>query len=217
MGVLGLNVEWLGHDCFRIRTKTQIIYFDPFQVDTHEGGDLIFITHEHYDHCSMPDLSKILKRTTTIVAANECKAKLRNLEGKVGRIIYIVPGQSIAVNEIEVQAVPAYNTNKYRSPGQVFHPRADGKVGYVVKIEGKKIYHAGDSDFIPEMRTLGEIDIAFLPVSGTYVMTVEEAAQAAEAIKPKVAIPMHYGAIVGTKDDAYKFKELARGINVAIL
>jgi L-ascorbate metabolism protein UlaG (beta-lactamase superfamily) len=216
MNVLGIDIQWVGHACFRIRTG-QTIYIDPYRISRQEPADIVFITHEHYDHCSTEDLRKVVKPGTIIVAAVECKAKLRDLEKSVDRIVYVVPGQSIAVNQIEVQVVPAYNVNKYKSPGQVFHPVTDEKVGYVLKIDGKRIYHSGDTDVIPEMGRMGGVDIALLPVSGTYVMTPDEAAKAVDMIKPKVAIPMHYGAIVGSVDDATRFKSLVKGSEVAIM
>jgi L-ascorbate metabolism protein UlaG (beta-lactamase superfamily) len=124
--------------------------------------------------------------------------------------VIIKPGETKEVRGVTVQAVPAYNINKFRSPGQVFHPKEEGRVGYVIKVKGVTIYHAGDTDAIPEVKGLN-VDIALLPVSGTYVMTAEEAIELANTMKPKVAIPMHYGAIVGSEADAKRFKEGVKG------
>src|SRR3989338_4038147 len=110
---------------------------------------------------------------------------------------------------ITIETIPAYNINKFRAPNMPFHPKQDGRVGFIITVNGKRIYHAGDTDCIPEMQQLKNIDIALLPVSGTYVMTPEEAVQAVKIIKPKIAIPMHYAAVVGNDTDAEKFKILA--------
>jgi L-ascorbate metabolism protein UlaG (beta-lactamase superfamily) len=131
------------------------------------------------------------------------------------KVQVIAPGDKTTVKGVTIEAVPAYNVNKVRPNGQPFHPKADGKVGYIVAIGGRRVYHAGDSDFIPEMSSVA-CDIALLPVSGTYAMTAEEGAQAANAIKPKVAIPMHYGAIVGNESDAERFMKLCQ-VPVVIL
>jgi L-ascorbate metabolism protein UlaG (beta-lactamase superfamily) len=210
MQILGLDIERLAHDCFKIRAKGKVIYFDPYAITTHEGADFVLISHEHYDHCSAPDLMKIVKPSTIIVAAEECKAKLMGLKQKVHEIIYINPGGKIAVGELTVEAVPAYNLTKFKSPGQPFHPKQDKKCGFVLSIGGVRIYHAGDTDLIPEMSDFKNIDIALLPVSGTYVMTAEEAASSVDAIRPKIAIPMHYGTIVGTEEDVDKFWDKAK-------
>ncbi|RLG02733.1 MAG: MBL fold metallo-hydrolase, partial [Thaumarchaeota archaeon] len=134
---------------------------------------------------------------------------------KSGIIKLVRPGDKVEVKGAKIEAVPAYNVNKFRSPGVVYHPKEEGSVGYVIELDGVRIYHAGDTDFIPEMRNL-EVDVALIPVSGTFVMTAEEAAEAVNTFKPKVAIPMHYGAIVGDKSDAERFKKLAE-VDVVIL
>ncbi len=211
--VLGeLKIEWLGHDCFKIKNKI-IIYIDPFQIKNKEmeKANLILITHEHFDHCSLEDIQLIADKKTIIVAAEICKkGELQYMEGKVKRIFYLKPNSSISIDDIKIEAIPAYNTNKFRSPGVPFHPKGESRVGYVLNIEGKRIYHAGDTDNISEMRDLKNIDLALIPVSGTYVMTAEEAADAVQNFKPKFAIPMHWGSIVGSRKDAERFKELTK-------
>lgn len=191
-------IHWLGHDCFKIANDV-VIYTDPFNVKRPDKADIILITHEHFDHCSPDDIQKIQTKDTTIVGPSDCISKLS------GIVKNIKPAQTLTIKGITVEAVPAYNTNKQ------FHPKAKGWVGYIITIHNTRIYLAGDTDYIPEMNSLKNIDIALLPVSGTYVMTAEEAAQAAMAIKPKVAIPMHYGSIVGTIADAKKFENLLQG------
>lgn len=204
-----MDLKRLTHDCMKISNGIKI-YFDPFEIPDDEPGDIILITHGHRDHCSPDDIEKLTKIGTAIVAAEECKDKLGE------DVTYVKPGDKLEIKGIQIEVVPAYNIDKFRAPGVPYHPKEDGKVGYVVTVQGKRIYHAGDTDNIPEMADLKDIDIAFLPVSGTYVMTAEEAAKACDIIKPKVAIPMHYGKIVGTPKDAEIFKSLAT-CNVEIL
>ncbi|MHB8882264.1 MAG: MBL fold metallo-hydrolase [Thermodesulfovibrionales bacterium] len=198
------DIHWLGHDTFRI-TGQKTIYTDPFQVKKKDVADIILITHEHRDHCSPEDVRKLQGPATVIVAPADCAAKLG------GTIKTVRPGDVLEVQGIKIEAVPSYNTNKQ------FHTKDRGWVGYIFTVNGQRIYIAGDTDHIPEMKTI-RVDIALLPVSGTYVMTAEEAVKAALDIKPKLAIPMHYGSIVGSKDDAKRFAEALRGkIDVQIL
>ncbi len=198
------NIHWLGHDTFKISGE-KVIYTDPFKIKKEDAADLILITHEHYDHCSPDDVKKIQKSDTFIVAPPDCAAKLS------GNVKTVAPGDKLTAGGIEIEAVPSYNTNKQ------FHTKSRNWVGYIITVNGQRIYLAGDTDFIPEMKTF-KADIALLPVSGTYVMTAEEAVKAALAIKPKIAVPMHYDSIVGTKKDAKKFAEGLKGkIEVRIL
>jgi len=199
------NIHWLGHDTFKITCK-KLIYTDPFRIKKADKADLILVTHEHHDHCSPEDIKKLRGPETIIVAPPDCAAKL------TGSIRLVRPGETLNIMGVEIEAVPAYNTNKK------FHVKAAEWVGYIITVEGKRIYLAGDTDYIPEMKTFKNIDIALLPVSGTYVMTAEEAVRAALDIKPKVAIPMHYGSIVGDLKDAKKFADGLKGkVEVVIL
>ncbi len=208
----GIKIVWLGHDGFRLESD-RTIYIDPFEISSKKKADVVFITHEHYDHCSPEDIKKIATDNTTIVTIPMAEHALKGL--KVKEIKLVKPGDKVEIADINVDVFPAYNINKFRSPGKPFHPKEDGKVSYLFNIEGVRIYHTGDSDFIPEMKGL-EADIALLPVSGTYVMTAVEAADATKNMKIKIAIPMHYGSIVGSKRDAEEFRKLA-GCEVAIL
>jgi L-ascorbate metabolism protein UlaG (beta-lactamase superfamily) len=210
----GVKITWLGHDGFRIQEGSESLVVDPFKLDHEARADYLLISHEHYDHCNADDIRKVLKPNTTVVAIPACKQELE--KAGVQNLHTIKPGESLKIGEYEVRAVPAYNTNKFKEPGRPFHPKSDGKVGYVIKTKsGTTIYHTGDTDLIPEMDNL-KPDIALLPVSGTYVMTAEEALQAADRIKPKLVIPMHWGTIVGSKNDAEYVKKNAK-VQVEIL
>ena len=192
------NITWLGHDAFKI-AASKIIYLDPFELAGDlEPADVICITHEHHDHCSPEDVARIRREDTVVVAAENCRGMLD------GDVRYVKAGDTVTIGELTIEAIPAYNVNKK------FHPREAGGVGYVLTVDGTTIYHAGDSDPIAEMEGL-EVDIAMLPVSGVYVATADEAVEAANKIRPKLVIPMHYGSIVGSRADAERFKELWSG------
>ncbi|MBN2106320.1 MAG: MBL fold metallo-hydrolase [Deltaproteobacteria bacterium] len=198
------KIHWLGHDGFRI-DASKVIYLDPYQITSTVPADIILVSHDHFDHCSPEDIHKIQKKDTVIITDRASAGKLK------GDVRIVKPGDRFAVQGVEVEIVPAYNTNKQ------FHPKADGKLGFIITIDGARVYHAGDTDFIPEMKN-SRADIALLPVSGTYVMTADEAAEAALAIHPKYAIPMHYGAIVGSAADAQAFADKLKGkVDVKIL
>jgi L-ascorbate metabolism protein UlaG (beta-lactamase superfamily) len=209
----GIKVHWLGHDSF-VLEGTRTLVLDPFKAKGDYKADILLISHEHFDHLSPDDIKRFSNPSTTIVAPRICEAPLREFSQEKK---FVQPGSDIEVKGVGIHAVPAYNINKFREPGKVFHPKEDGKVGYVVALDGATFYHAGDSDATPEMKSL-DVDVAFLPVSGTYVMTSEEAAEAAKAMRAKVVVPMHWGEIVGTKHDAERFKKLVGASrNVEIL
>ena len=193
------NLHWLGHASFYARSKKgTIVYFDPYQLgDGLPKADLILITHDHFDHCSAADIAKISKRETVVVGPAAVAAKLS------GGVRIIAAGGRLTLGDVAVEAVAAYNLDKS------FHPRSAGYLGLVAVIDGVRIYHAGDTDLIPEMKSV-RADVALLPVGGTYTMTAAEAASAVAMIKPKIAVPMHYGAVAGSPTDAQEFGRLCR-------
>jgi L-ascorbate metabolism protein UlaG (beta-lactamase superfamily) len=213
MKLMNLDITRIAHDTFRI-AGSKVIYVDPFKVTKNDEADIVLLSHEHFDHLSLEDLNRVIFPGTTIIASPLCKGGLKNV--KVKELDYLEPGGKRTVGKVEIDAVPAYNLDKGPEPGKKFHPPGEKRLGFLIKMDGTTVYHAGDADFIPEMKSV-KCDIALLPVSGTYVMTAEEAAQAAAAINPKIAVPMHYGAIVGSEADAQKFKALVKNCQVEIL
>jgi len=210
----GIRIKWLGHDGFILDGNMKII-IDPFKISESEKADLILLSHNHFDHLSLDDLKKVSTDNTTIVAANECIGMLTGFgfKEKIG----IFPSEEKIVKGIKIKAIPAYNVDKINpDTKKPFHPKEDNKIGFLFEFGGVKIYHTGDTDLIPDLSDL-KPDIALIPVSGTYVMTVQEAVKAVEKIKPKIAIPMHYGSIVGSEKDAHDFKQLVKTCEVYIL
>jgi L-ascorbate metabolism protein UlaG (beta-lactamase superfamily) len=197
------GIAWLGHASFRIRAPEAVIYIDPWKLKDAEPADLILITHAHHDHFSPDDVIKIRKPDTTVVSVADVASKLK------GDARTVKAGDVLAVKGVEIAVVPAYN------PAKRFHPKAAGGVGYVITAGGRRIYHTGDTDRIPEMADI-KADVALLPVGGTYTMTAADAAQVANLIKPAVAVPMHWGDIVGTRADAEAFRDQCK-VPVVIL
>ena len=180
-----LSIKWLAHAAFQINTEGKIIYVDLEKYgEASEKADLILVTHSHTDHCDPSKIKKVLKEDTVIIAPKNCISKIG------GNVKTLKPGEETTVDGIKVRGVDAYNIKRFRSPGNPYHPKEFG-VGYLITVEGKTIYHAGDTDFIPEMRQLGHVDVALLPSGDTYTMDNAEAAEAAIAINPETAIPMH--------------------------
>jgi L-ascorbate metabolism protein UlaG (beta-lactamase superfamily) len=193
------KLHWLGHDSFRL-DGPPVIYFDPWKLRGQQvPADLVLISHDHHDHCSPDDVKKVRGPKTVVVANGSAAAKLPGAQ-------VVKPGDRLTAAGVEIEAVPAYNLTKFRSPGVPFHPKDAGHVGYIVTIGGVRLYFAGDTDQIPEMAGIA-CDVALLPVSGIYVMTAEEAAAAARTIHPQIVVPMHYGAGIGTEKDGQRFTD----------
>ncbi len=195
------NIEVLYHSSIRIK-KEKTIYIDPFKIDrNYNDADIIFITHDHYDHYSEEDIDKVINENTVIVIPEELLTKVLKKGINKNAIITVKPNQKYMVQGIKFETVPAYNTNK------TFHPKENGWVGYVIEINEIKYYIAGDTDITEENKKV-KYDVAFVPVGGTYTMDFKEAAQLVNQIQPKVAVPIHYGSVVGTKQDAEEFIKL---------
>lgn len=195
------NIEVLYHSSIRIN-KEKTIYIDPFKIDrNYNDADIIFITHDHYDHYSEEDIDKVINENTVIVIPEELLTKVLKKGINKNAIITVKPNQKYMVQGIKFETVPAYNTNK------TFHPKENGWVGYVIEINEIKYYIAGDTDITEENKKV-KCDVAFVPVGGTYTMDFKEAGQLVNQIQPKVAVPIHYGSVVGTKQDAEEFIKL---------
>jgi L-ascorbate metabolism protein UlaG (beta-lactamase superfamily) len=193
------RIRWLGHASFII-TGEPLIYIDPWKLGAAEGvADLILISHSHSDHFSPEDVAKVLSEHTEVICPGDVAAELE------GRATVVTPGGRLSVLGVDIEVLPAYNVRR------AFHPRSDLIVGYVVTLGGKRLYYAGDTDLTPEMAALTDIEVALLPVGGRFTMDAEEAAEAANAFRPRVAVPYHWGDIVGTRQDAEQFASLFEG------
>jgi L-ascorbate metabolism protein UlaG (beta-lactamase superfamily) len=205
--MLAESITWLGHSGFLIRAGRARVYIDPYRVpDGSPPADVILVTHHHYDHFSPQDVDKLSTDRTWLIAPPTVAERV------AGQVVSVAPGQLVepdTVRGIDVRAVAAYNTSKRDKDGNPFHPREAGGVGFDLRVRGERLYHAGDTDVIPEMDEVHGVEVALLPVSGVYVMTAGEAAEAARRIAPKVAVPMHWGSHIGTRDDALTFARRA--------
>ena len=195
------NIEVLCHSSIRFN-KGLIIYFDPFKInENYHDADIIFITHSHYDHYSEEDISKVIKDNTTIVVPKDLEDRVLQFGFAKEHIIVVSPNEEYSVLGINFKTIPAYNTNKN------FHPKSNEWVGYIVNLDQTTYYIAGDTDITEENRQV-KCDVAFVPIGGTYTMTYSEAAELINEIKPQIAVPIHYGLIVGNKEDANNFANL---------
>jgi len=192
---LVFSVRWLGHASFQITVGSKNIYLDPYQGTYRDKADLILVTHSHHDHCDEAKIENTRKDDTVVIAPADCAPRID------GEVKSLKPGGKLRVGDIAIEAVSAYNYRRFREPGVPFHPKDLG-VGYLVTVGGKTIYHAGDTDFIPEMEKLGNIYLALLPSGGKYTMDSSDAAEAALAIEPEEVIPMHL-----LTSDPREFKE----------
>ncbi len=191
------GLTWFGHASFLWEVGGVRIYLDPWELPKDvPPADLILVTHEHYDHFSPQDIERIRAAATQVVTVKDCAQKLPYPVQVIG------PGQTLALEGVEVRAIRAYNI------GRPYHPKSKNWVGFIVTVGERRLYHAGDTDHIPEMRSV-EADIGLLPVGGTYTMNAQEAAAATRDMKVQIAVPMHWGRIVGSEADAQRFAELA--------
>ena len=204
-----VTVRLLAHAGFQIKAGNKIVYIDYEEHGkASEKADLILVTHSHPDHCDPSKIKIVRKEGTIIIAPADCASKIG------GNVKTLKPGEETTVDGVMVKAVDAYNYKRFRSPGNPFHPKGFG-VGYLITVEGKTVYHAGDTDFIPEMRQVGRVDVALLPTGDTYTMDNAEAALAAVAINPRTVIPMHRW---NTNSEEFKKKVEANSkVNVLIL
>ena len=195
------NIEVLYHSSIRI-SKNKVIYIDPFKIDKdYNDADIVFITHDHFDHYSEEDIDKVINENTTIIIPEELLTKILRKGINKNAVITVESNKEYMVQGIKFETIPAYNTNK------TFHPKENDWVGYIITLDGIRYYIAGDTDITEENRKV-KCDVAFVPVGGTYTMNYSEAAELVNIIKPKIAVPIHYGSIVGTKQDATNFIKL---------
>ena len=202
---MSAEIRWIHHASFRLAGGEAVVYIDPWKLPAAAAdATAVFISHDHYDHCSPPDVAKVATADTVVVAPADAA-------GKFAGARVLAPGEKTIVGEAEIEAVAAYNV------GKAFHPKANGWLGAVVSLGGVRIYYAGDTDRIAEMGELGAIDAALLPVGGTYTMDAAEAAAACADIGCKLAVPYHWGDIVGSESDARAFASSVGGCDARVL
>jgi L-ascorbate metabolism protein UlaG (beta-lactamase superfamily) len=193
--VAPVRLAWLGHASFRLECES-VLYFDPYKVEGGSDADIVAVSHPHYDHCDPKSIAAVSRNGTVVICPETCVEKIE------GSATVLNAGDALTVGAVRVEAHPAYNTDKPN------HPAGFG-IGYVVEACGKRVYFAGDTDLIEEMGGLGRVDAALLPVGGKYTMDWRQAADALKLIQPAVAVPMHYGSVVGGDEDAANFKRRA--------
>jgi len=202
---MSLEIRWIGHASFRLATNGFVMYIDPWKLSSGQpDADLVFVSHGHFDHWSADDVAAVSRDATTVVGPGDV---VESLPG--GRALE--PGDRIEIAGVSIEGIPAYNVDKD------FHPIANGWLGAVFSLSGTRIYYAGDTDYIPEMNHLSDVDVALLPVGGTYTMNADQAVEACQAIGARMAVPYHWGDIVGSEADARAFVDAATGCDTRLL
>ncbi len=198
------KIEVFTHSSIRIRCDLGTIYLDPFKIkEDYHDADYVLITHQHYDHFSVEDIRKVIKESTVLISPESMIDDAMELEREVKSVVAVKPGVSKEIEGLEVETIPAYNTIK------PFHPRRAEWVGYILLLEGKRVYIAGDTGATKEARKV-KCDIALVPIGGTYTMDSKRAAELINTIKPEYAIPTHYGSVVGKQSDGKAFAGLVK-------
>jgi L-ascorbate metabolism protein UlaG (beta-lactamase superfamily) len=194
---MAVTIQWLGHASFKIKSNGEVVYIDPWKLgEASHDATVVLVSHSHYDHCSAEDVAKVSGAETKMFGPGDVIAE-------AGKGQVIKPAETVTAGEVTITGVASYN------PAKQFHPKTNNWLGFVIEIGAKRIYYAGDTDVTDEMKQLGDVDVALLPVGGTYTMNAKEAAAATERIKPARAIPYHWGDIVGGANDAEHFAETA--------
>jgi len=194
---MGTTLQWLGHASFKICHEDKVIYIDPWKIkDAAQDATVVLISHSHYDHYSPEDIAKVSGSNTKLIAPAD-------VVSQQGAGEPILPGSTMELDGIIVQGVAAYN------PRKQFHPKENNWVGFIIQVNSIQIYYAGDTDLTEEMKAISDISVALLPVGGTYTMNASDATEATRHINPKVAIPYHWGDIVGGRNDAEEFAKTA--------
>ena len=202
---MSLQIQWIAHASFRLATEDVVLYIDPWKLPSAQpDANLVFVSHGHFDHWSADDVAAVSQENTTVVGPADV---VESLPG--GRVLR--PGERVESAGACIEGVPAYNVDKD------FHPKANDWLGAVIALGGTRVYYAGDTDRIPEMDALSEVDVALLPVGGTYTMNAAQAAEACRAIGARTAVPYHWGDIVGTEADAQAFVDATAGCDTRLI
>ena len=202
---MALEIRWIGHASFRLAAEDVVLYIDPWKLPSPKpDASLVFVSHGHFDHWSARDVEAVSRDGTTVVGPADV---VESLPG--GRVLR--PGERIESAGASIEGIPAYNV------GKDFHPKAKGWLGALITLGGARVYYAGDTDKIAEMSGLSGVDVALLPVGGTYTMNAAQAALACQAIGARIAIPYHWGDIVGSESDARAFVDAAAGWDARLL